>query len=101
MFYVEYCRLGVSVSYESMCGRAFSVYAFETQMDRAEWLEDNAEDSSGKLVARKVTRKVALHSILHTNDIRLVELMGDDVADTHGIQWVIPANEGRYYHVKP
>ena len=93
MFYVEYCRLGVNISYESMGGRAFSVYAFETQKDRAEWLEDNAEDSSGKWVARKVTRKVAMHSILHTNDIRLVGLMGDDVADTHGIQRVISAAE--------
>ena len=91
MFYVEYCRLGVNVSYESMGGRAFSVYAFETQKDRAGWLEDNAEDSSGKWVARKVTRKVAMHSILHTNDIRTVGLMGDDVADTHGIQRVISA----------
>ena len=76
-----------------MCGRAFSVYTFETQKDRAGWLEDNAEDSSGKWVARKVTRKVAMHSILHTNDIRMVGLMGDDVADTHGIQRVISAAE--------
>ena len=93
MFYVECCRLGVNVSYESMGGRAFSVYAFETQRDRAGWLEDNAEDSSGKWVARKVTRKVAMQSILHTNDIRMVCLMGDDVADTHGIQQVISAAE--------
>ena len=69
------------------------MYTFETQKDRAEWLEDNAEDSSGKWVARKVTRKVAMHSILYTNDIRMVGLMGDDVADTHGIQRVISAAE--------
>ena len=56
-------------------------------------VEDNAEDSSGKWVARKVTRKVAMYSILHTNDIRMVGLMGDDVADTHGIQRVISAAE--------
>ena len=93
MFFVEYCHLGVNVSYESMGGRAFAVYAFETQADRKAWLDDNAQDFSGKWVACKVSRAIALRLILHTSRIRLVSVMDEAVSDTHGIQQVIPADE--------
>ena len=39
MYYAEYCRWGVNMSYVSMNGSAFTFYAFDSKAKRDEWVE--------------------------------------------------------------
>lgn len=62
MYYAEYCRWGVNVSYESMNGNAFDFYAFDSKKRRDEWVEAHEWDSSySNRVAGESTRKAVEH----------------------------------------
>lgn len=57
MFYAEYCKYGVNVSYESLGGNAYDFYAFPTKSARDTWVDKNEFDGTN-YVAASVTRKV-------------------------------------------
>lgn len=57
MYYAEYCRYGIHVSYESMGGNAYDFYAFPTKKERDKWVDEN-EFNGTNYVAAPVTRRV-------------------------------------------
>ena len=61
MYYAEYCRWGVNVSYESMNGNAFSFYAFDSKKKRDEWVEAHEWDGYPNRTAGESTRKAVEH----------------------------------------
>lgn len=57
MYYAEYCRYGINVSYASMGGNAYDFYAFPTKRERDKWVDEN-EFNGTNYVAAPVTRRV-------------------------------------------
>ena len=57
MYYAEYCRYGVNVSYDSLGGNAYEFYAFDTKAERDAWV-DAHEFKGSNYVASAVTRRV-------------------------------------------
>ena len=57
MYYAEYCRYGIHVSYDSLNGDAYDFYAFPTKKERDKWVDEN-EFNGTNYVAAPVTRKV-------------------------------------------
>ena len=41
MYYAEYCRYGIHVSYDSLGGNAYDFYAFPTKKERDKWVDEN------------------------------------------------------------
>ena len=62
MYYAEYCRWGVNVSYESMGGKgnAFAFYAFDSKAKRDKWVNDNEMGECWNKVAA-TTRRIVEH----------------------------------------
>lgn len=60
MYYAEYCRWGVNMSYESMGGRgnAFTFYAFDSKAKRDEWVDDNKWNGYLDRTAADTTRRI-------------------------------------------
>ena len=57
MYYAEYCRYGIHVSYDSLNGDAYDFYAFPTKKERDKWVDEN-EFNGTNYVAAPVTRRV-------------------------------------------
>lgn len=59
MYYAEYCRWGVNVSYDSMGGRgnAFTFYVFGSKAKRDEWVDDNEWNGYPNRTAATTTRR--------------------------------------------
>ena len=57
MYYAEYCRYGINVSYKSMGRNAYDFYAFPTKSERDKWVEEN-EFNGTNFVAATVTRRI-------------------------------------------
>lgn len=56
MYYAEYCRYGINVSYASMNGNAYDFYAFPTKRERDTWVDEHEFDGTN-YVAATITRK--------------------------------------------
>lgn len=52
-YYAEYCQYGVNISYDSLNRNAYDFYVFDSKKERDEWVDKNAYDPYGKLVAAK------------------------------------------------
>lgn len=50
-YYAEYCPYGVNISYDSFNRHAYDFYCFDSKKERDEWVDKNAYDPCGKLVA--------------------------------------------------
>lgn len=57
MYYAEYCRYGINVSYASMKGNAYDFYAFPTKAERDKWVDEH-EFNGTNYVAAPVTRRI-------------------------------------------
>lgn len=51
MYYAEYCKYGINVSYASMNGNAYDFYAFPTKAERDTWVEENEFDGANYVAA--------------------------------------------------
>lgn len=65
MYYAQYCKYGINVSYASMNGNAYDFYAFPTKAERDTWVEENEFDGTD-YVAAPITRK-ALERVVGKN----------------------------------
>lgn len=67
MYYVEYCRWGVNVFYESMNGNAFGFYAFDSKKKRDAWVEDHEWDGYPNRTAENlevdITNRTEFHDL--------------------------------------
>lgn len=61
MYYAEYCRWGVNMSYESMNGSAFTFYAFDSKAKRDEWVEAHEWNGYSNRTTGESTRKAVEH----------------------------------------
>lgn len=50
-YYAEHCSYGINTSYDSFNRQAYSFFAFDSKKDRDAWVDNNAYDLAGKLVA--------------------------------------------------
>ena len=50
-YYAEHCLYGVNTSYDSFNRHAYSFFVFDSKKERDEWVDKNAYDPYGKLVA--------------------------------------------------
>lgn len=50
-YYAEHCLYGVNTSYDSFNRQAYSFFAFDSKKERDAWVDNNAYDLTGKLVA--------------------------------------------------
>lgn len=50
-YYAEHCLYGVNISYDSFNRQAYSFFAFDSKKERDAWVDNNAYDLTGKLVA--------------------------------------------------
>lgn len=50
-YYAEHCLYGVNTSYDSFNRHAYSFFVFDSKKERNEWVDKNAYDTYGKLVA--------------------------------------------------
>lgn len=50
-YYAEHCLYGVNTSYDSFNRQAYSFFAFDSKKERDAWVDNNAYDPTGKLVA--------------------------------------------------
>lgn len=50
-YYAEHCLYGVNTSYDSFNRCAYSFFVFDSKKERDEWVDKNAYDPYGKLVA--------------------------------------------------
>lgn len=50
-YYAEYCSYGVNINYDSLNRHAYDFYCFDSKKERDEWVDKNAYDPYGKLVA--------------------------------------------------
>lgn len=78
MFYAEYCKYGVNVSYESLGGNAYDFYAFPTKSSRDKWVDENEFDGTN-YVAAPVTRKV-VERVMGKNFKVLANYYGDGLS---------------------
>lgn len=56
-YYAEHCLYGVNTSYDSFNRHAYSFFVFDSKKERDEWVDKNAYDPYGKLVAAATTLK--------------------------------------------
>lgn len=50
-YYAEHCLYGVNISYDSFNRHAYSFFVFDSKKERDDWVDKNAYDPYGKLVA--------------------------------------------------
>lgn len=56
MYYAQYCKYGINVSYASLKGNAYDFCAFPTKAERDTWVEENEFDGAN-YVAAPITRR--------------------------------------------
>lgn len=56
-YYAEHCLYGVNTSYDSFNRHAYSFFVFDSKKERDKWVDKNAYDPYGKLVAAATTLK--------------------------------------------
>lgn len=78
MYYAEYCKYGINISYESLNGNAFEFYAFDSKKERDEFVENHEWDYYPNRCAAAISRK-AMESVIgkgfffvlsHHDDVR-------------------------------